>query len=454
MALGDAESRLFRELENDLGNAAMDDTRYGRYFEGSQRLEQIGLAVPPELRRFETIVNWARTAVESVEERCDVKTLMLPGQDIADAGLQEGWEANNLESESHLLQTESLVYGRSYLSVGANEDDPDHPLMSVESAREMAVRVDPRTRRVVAALRLYGGTEADPQPVYATLYQPDVTLWLERGTGGWVEVGRDQHNLGRVPVVPFLNRRRLGSWLGESEIRDAIPLVDAAARSLTNLQIAAETHSVPQKWVLGMTRGDFVDSSGNPIPAWESYFSAIWANQNPDAKVGQFSASDLSNFHATVNHYASLIAGLYGLPMRYLGQNTANPPSADGIRADEARLVKRAERKMSAWGDQYGRAFALYLRIRDGVWSDGNRIKVEWHDAATPTIAARTDSVQKLTGGAAILSVEGGWDELGWSEARKERERQYMARERSDPLILETTRSLQAESGAGPAVGG
>jgi hypothetical protein len=273
---------------------------------------------------------------------------------------------------------------------------------------------------------------------YATLYMPNATVSLtRRDDGRWVEYERDDHQLGRVPVVMFLNRARTGSWSGASEMADVIPLTDAAARALTNLQLAGETHAVPQRWVLGMSKGDFVDAAGNPLPVWQAYFGAIWASENADGKVGQFAASSLSNFHETVNHYAQLVAGVTGLPMRYLGQNTANPPSADGIRADESRLVLNAEDKHTQFGPPWGWVSALYLRFRDGVWVDGNRIRVDWHDAATPTYAAKVDGIQKLTGGQPILSREGGWDELGWSDARKDRERDHLRREETDPLLAE-----------------
>src|SRR5690606_19843835 len=156
-----------------------------------------------------------------------------------------------------------------FVSVGTNEEDPDHPLIRVESPREIAVDVDVRHRRMNAAARFYGDSVEPGRAEFATLYLPNQTLWLERGTGGWNVVDRDDHKLGRVPLVMFLNRRRLGRWNGVSEMADVIPLVDAVARTLTNLQLAGETHSVPQKYVLGMSKGDFVDKDGKPIPAWE-----------------------------------------------------------------------------------------------------------------------------------------------------------------------------------------
>lgn len=430
MALSDVEKATIAYLQGKMADVVLADELNEAYYNGRQRLDQIGIAVPPELRRFETVVNWPRVTVDALEERIDKKALMLPGRDVAAPELEEAWAANDLDSEASLLHLDALVYGRGFACIGANEDDREHPLITVESPREVAVEVNPRTRRVTSALRLYGPDETG-NPVELTLYLPGETIWATRTAEGWVEVDRDRHRIGRVPVIPFYNRRRTGPAAGLSEMADVITLTDSAARALTNLQVALETHAVPQKWVLGMSKGDFVDKDGKPIPVWQAYYSGIWANQNSDAKVGQFSASDLRNFHETISHYGGLVSSVTGLPMRYLGQNTANPPSADGIRADESRLVKRAERKCAAWGDQWGRVLAYYLRIRDGDWLDDARISVEWHDPGTPTIAARADAVQKLAGGKAILSLEGAWDELGWSEARKQREREYLAAEKA-----------------------
>jgi len=204
--------------------------------------------------------------------------------------------------------------------------------------------------------------------------------------------------------------------------------------------VALETHSVPQKWVLGMTKGDFVDADGNAIPAWQSYFSAIWANQNKDAKVGQFTASDMKNFETMVNLYAQQAAGLTGLPMRYFGQNTANPPSADGIRADESRLIRTAEMKADEFGDPWGWVFALYERFRTGEWVDGNRIKVDWYDPATPTVAAQADAAVKIrqAGG----SLRGMFTAMGWSEPRIEQELKWLQDEAGDPTLERIARDL------------
>lgn len=434
------ESKLVDDLSRRLFTSYPDDQRFDRYYEGTQRLAHIGLAVPPELRKFETVLNWCRTVVDSVSDRMRMKAFYLPGEDRASEALRESWDYNNLDSESIAHHQEMLILGRGFVSVGANEEDPEFPLIQVENPRELAVDIDHRHRRLRAAVRVMPSENGSPgSPSSAVLYLPDATVRVERYQGRWAVVDRDDHRLGRVPLVMFLNRRRVGQWTGVSEMVDAIPLVDAAARSLTNLQLAGETHSVPQKYVLGMSKGDFVDADGKPIPAWEAYFNAIWANQNKDAKVGQFAASDLSNFHNTVDHYASKLAGLYGLPARYVGITSVNPAAEGAIRAEEARLILNVEKKAALAGDGWGWVMGLVERFRTGEWVSGSRIKTDWFDAGTPTYAQRADALTKMyNSGQGILSREGVWEELGWSEARMERERsRFEAEARAGLVALE-----------------
>src|SRR5690606_38557905 len=98
--------------------------------------------------------------------------------------------------------------------------------------------------------------------------------------------------------------------------------------------------------------------------------------------------------------------------------------------------------KMSDFGSQHGLTMAFWLRFKTGKWVDGNRVSTLWYDAGTPTFAQRADALQKLAGGQPLISREGVWDELGWSEARKDRERQYFQSQETDPQLEAATREL------------
>jgi hypothetical protein len=430
-----------------------NDELMGRYFDGEQRIEQLGMAVPPQFRRFLLIVNWPGMYVEAIESRQDVRALILPGQSEADPQLQDIWDANNLDSELSLFLQDRYVYGRAFFSVGANEEDPSTPLVHVESPREMTALVDVRLRRMTSAERFYGVDANGAGPTNATLYLPDVTIWLEKSssTQKWAETGRDVHRLGRVPITMSLCRRRSGSWTGTSLMKRVADITDAAARALTNMQFASEAHGIPQRYALGVSQGDFVDKDGAPIPAWEAYFNAVWANKNADVKVGQFTASDLKNFETQLNLYGRLAGSVSGLPLRYFGLQTTNPPSADAIRAEEAQSVKFVERQNHQVGSVVGWTAGLALRFANGEWVDGSRIGVEWHDPSTPTVAQREDALMKRKS-QGVLSVQGYWDELGWSEQRKAKERQYLLEEATSDPVFQAARDLMGGNGA-PAGG-
>lgn len=433
MALSEDEERMFKKMLNDQHKLKNHDVKAERYYEGSQRLEHIGLAVPPELRRFETILNVPRMAVDEAERRLDVKSLMLPGEETADKGLRDLWDANNLDSEAALLHRDALTYGRGFATVGQSEDESE-TYIRVESPRNMHMLIDDWRRRTDAALRLY--KDANGRSEKATLYLRYTTIWLERENGGrWVEIGRGDHDLGRVPVIMFLNNRRAGTWLGRSEMADLYGMTDSIARTITNMQIGLETHSLPPKYAIGVSKGDFVDKAGDPLPVWEAYFTSLMATANPQAKIGQLTPTSLSNFHDTVNNLLAWCATVTGLPTRYMGLQTVNPAAEGAIRADESRLVKNVERKQTTFGDAWGWTIALAHRFQEGDWIEGNRVKIEWHDAGTPTFAQKADALQKLHGGGPIISREGAWDELGWSDARKDREKAYFASEASEGLF-------------------
>lgn len=426
-----------------------------KHYKGLQTLQHIGLAVPPNLRQFEAVLNWNRLTVDTIAQRQMVKSFILPGQVEADRVLQENWAANNLDSESRLLHKDVLIYGRGFVCVGTNAEDAKHPLITVESPRELTALVDARYRRISSALRLYGGTVDAPDPVFATLYLPDSTSWYEKTDAGWTETDRDDHNLGRVPIVMFLNRRLTGEWAGESEMTDVIPHVEIVSRQLLNMQVAGETIAIPKRYATGMSKGDFVGADGKPLPAWEAYFGAIWASGNSEAKFGQFDGADLKNFHDTIAMEAGIVSSVTGLPLRYLGQNSVNPASGDAIRADEYRLILNASDKNSTTGDGWAWVQGIAERFRTGNWPLANQIKTEWHDPGMLTFAQMADGITKLHGGTPVLSREGAWDELGWSEARKERERGYFDAENADPYLASLAeKDVAADGVAIPAAVG
>lgn len=450
MALTSSERDLLDALQGDLAKSAWSDELMLRYYRGRQRVDQLGMAIPPSMRKFLVITNWCRTLVDTINSRQQVRALILPGEETADPHLRAIWDASNMSAHASMFNLDRMIYGRAFMSVGSNEDDKSLPLIRVESPREMTARIDIRREVITSAARFYG-TDVDTglSPTNATLYLPNQTIWVAKAKdrSAWQEVDRDVHNLGAVPVVMHLNRRLSGDFVGESQMTDIIPLVDAAARSLTNLQFAQEAHGIPRMFMTGVSKGDFTDASGNPIPQFEAYFDAIHMLGKENAKVGQLDAADLKNFETALTIYGKEAAAVTGFPARYFGLTTANPPAENTLKGEEAALVRSVEQQNEQIGMTLGWVGALSLRLATGDWVNGNRVRVDFFDPSTPTVSQRADAIVKLSqGDKPILSREGAWDELGWSEARKAKERAYFEAEDRDPVMERVLRGVSSDA--------
>jgi hypothetical protein len=78
MALSDDEKAVLTRLEVVIMRGHQHNHKMDAYYDGEQRLEQLGLAIPPELRRFLTIVAWPGTYADAIEERIDLEGFRLP----------------------------------------------------------------------------------------------------------------------------------------------------------------------------------------------------------------------------------------------------------------------------------------------------------------------------------------------------------------------------------------
>ena len=406
--------------------------RLDEHYEGEQPLSYMAPELVDELsdRIRQVIVAWPQLVVDSAEERLDVEGFRN-GEAEADEDLEAIWQANDMDAGSQKAHLDALVMRRAYAIVGANEDDDSMPLITVESPLEVAHHRCPRTRRILAAAKWWTEGEGSDRVDHATLYLPDVTSWWVKDGGDWKPSPKDapdEHGLGVVPVEPIVNRPRLrprkGCEEGVSDLSAVIPLSDAACKIMTDMMVAAEYHAVPRRVALGFDEADFVDENGNPVGAFARAIGRVWATEKTrqdGADVLQFPETNLSNFHDTIKLLASVTAAVSGLTPQMLGLTTDQPASADAIRAAEARLVKRVERKQKAFGGSWARVMRLALLIRDGQLDPrAARLQTIWADAATPTVAQRADAAVKLHQ-AAIVPLRQTREDLGYSPPQIER---------------------------------
>lgn len=407
--------RLIRMHDAEMSDLRLMDS----YYEGTQPLSYLAPEIQSELndRMRQLIINWPQLIVDALDERLDIEGFRYADSERTETELWRIWQANDLDEGSQQVHVDALALQRSYLIGGVNEEDAATPLVTAESALEVFTEEDPRTRRTVAAIKRWEDPAADgAAPTnMATLYLPDGRRTFEKAKGQWEQVDEDLHGLGVVPVVPLANRPRLKHRGGTSELRAVIPISDAACKIASDMMVSSEYHAMPRRWATGMSKDDFADANGQPMGALSSLAGRLWVNEDTNVKFGQFPEAQLTNFHDTINQLARLVSSLTGLPPSFLGLATDQPPSADAIRASEARLIKRAERRQRAFGEAWERVMRLVLLIRDGLIDPRTRsLETVWRDPATPTYAQVADAVTKLYQ-AGLLPKEMAWEKLGYS---------------------------------------
>jgi hypothetical protein len=284
---------------------------------------------------------------------------------------------------------------------------------------------DLRLRRLTSALST-DRTETG-QIEAGTLYTPTDTVTFVIDKGKPVEVYRDTHNKGRVPVVALVNNPRASNAHGRSEITPAVrSYTDSAMRTLLGAEVAREFYSAPQRYILGADEDLFLDADGNAMNPWTVYQGRVLgvpANQDGQIpQVGQFAANDTRPYFEQIKAYATMLAAETAIPPSYLGFQTDNPASADAIRQMEARLVKRAERRQRQFGRGWMEVARLALLWRDGeIPAEASQIRTLWRDPSTPTRAAAADEAVKLiSAGVLTPDSEITYNRIGLSDTDKQ----------------------------------
>lgn len=391
-----------------LGNRLRDTKQSvllsGLYYAGMQAVTSLGISTPPELEGLRSIMGWAETGVDAIDERLSVQGFRFPNSTAADDDLWEIWQANDMDAEHSLVHLDSLIAGTAYVVVGPSEEDGGAPVITTESALNMTAVYDTRTRRTACAYQAY----YDVDPTSETYAKQKVALYLSDATihlvldDGWKVIDRDDHNMGVVPVVPFPNRQRVSTRHGMSEISAAWRnTIDRACRASNRLEIGSEYYITPKMIILGAAEKDFQNADGTTKSAWETYIGRVLAltgeGDGDQPTVQRFAAESPDGMIKTIDHLTHVMAGHTGLPPQYLGIfSDGNPASADAIRMSDFRLKTKADRKATAFGNCWEQVMRLALLIRDGELPDGAQaIETDWAPTGIPTPAADTDAVTK-----------------------------------------------------------
>lgn len=460
LVLSDDEKLSVGALRQRLVNVRLHNKIKSNLYEGHTSPEDLGIAAPKDLPDLiSAVMGWPGTVVDVLEERLELRGWT----GAEDTRLVDVFRDNHLGVESGRGHLDALIYGVGFTTVGrgdANAGESD-VLVTAESTESCTVDWDYRSRRARSALSQT--SDEHGTVVMETLYLPNETIRFEKSVGGrLVVVGRDVHNLGRVPVARMLNRDRASDVSGRSEItRPVAYYTRAAVRTLSGMEINREFYTSP-KWtilnadpeVFGMSEEKSPEQNARAgFRATAGRLNIVPVQYDEDGNpvtpsFHEFRPAPPTPYIEQIKAYSQLLAAESGIPAPYLGFVTDNPSSADSIRQQEYRLVKRAERRQTSFGYGWLEVGRLALEIMGEYDVETFReIGVNWRDASTPTRAAAADEASKLIGSGVLAPTSVvTYDRVGLSP-QEQQQLKTEQRAAEGGGLLEAIMARQGEAG-------
>ena len=155
--------------------------------------------------------------------------------------------------------------------------------------------------------------------------------------------------LGKIPIVHFINQKDNYTSYGESELRPAIPLQNSLNRTLHSMIMASEFSAFPIRWAIGMeldvagiTPGavlNMVIKSGGEVvtdlePEQIEFLKAV--------KVGTFEAADITQYTNQIDKIVKEISQATQTPI--YGITAQGNVSGDALRQLEIGLIGKIKR--------------------------------------------------------------------------------------------------------------
>lgn len=361
-----------------------------RYYDMKKLVKDFGISTPPALRNILCTIGWCGKAVDSLSDR-----LVFNGFRDDNFALSEIYEQNNPDILAPSAIRAALIGSCSFIYIYPDEED-GFPMLQVIDGYDATGIVDTVTGMLKEGYAVLE-RDKDKKPVVEAYFLPGTTAYYQDG-----RFLRTYNNPSRYPLlVPVINRPDATRPLGHSRIsRACMSYFEGAVRTVKRSEIAAEFYSFPQKWVSGL------DQDAEKMEKWQATISALLTftkdSQGERPTVGQFSAGSMTPHVEQLKMFASLFAGETGLTLDDIGFPSANPSSADAIKASHESLRLMARRAQSDFGSAFVNAGFVAASVRDDFGYSRRMLyktRAKWEPIFEPDISqigAIGDAVIKI----------------------------------------------------------
>ena len=356
-------------------------------------------------------INWEQKFLDTIDGLCVTEGFLVNGTEDLDAEMWAAWTRNDMpefESENNI---NTLATGYGFVVVG--DDGDGGALITVESPEQMAIEIDPLTRKTVASLLFYKSDPELPVDDMAVLQVAGEKgarqVVFENGKAAgekvqkWASAATALQSSPDIPVVRYLNRQR--QRVPRSELTALAPLVDGANLIATHMLATSHHHAMPRMLAINVSEAQFFNEDGTVnreavkaatgqmwvIPAEEDEDGNVLPpNEAPDVDVKQLPAADLRNFHESISLLGRIGAGLCDMSPSDFGFGVAdNPESAQSQAMKYVSMATRVRRVHASRGSAHARVMRLAAAVEGRDVQSLKSIESKWLDPSKLTSPER-----------------------------------------------------------------
>lgn len=365
LSLSESEASVISFMSDQLAAKRHRNAIRQTYYDQKTFLKDLGISIPPQLRRIESVLGWPGKTVDVLSDRIRFERFVAPGEDDDPHGLNAIVEDNDFRTE--FSQATSSALTQSCAFVTATHGDMGEPdvLWLSKSASQATGVWDRRKRGLSAGLSVLGN-DSDGLPEQMAAYFPDKIVYFEAQANGRIKVEVVPNSTGRVLMVPFPVSPNLHRPFGRSRITRAVmSLTDSGIRTIVRSEVGAEFFASPQRYALGAAEEAF---DGNKWSALVSRLLTVSRDEEGEVpQVGQFSQASMQPHTDQLRQWASLLASESSIPLDELGFPSDNPSSDSAIESQRDPLRSKADSIVSGFQGALKKLATTSVMLRDNT---------------------------------------------------------------------------------------
>ena len=218
----------------------------------------------------------------------------------------------------------------------------------------------------MAESKAVAGSAVTRKPTLIEVYTKDAVIVLRSRDGNW-EAEYREHSMGRPLMEPMPYGATLERPFGSSRItRSVMSITDDAIRQRARMEVAAESSTLPQMWLLGTDKR--ITNKENKYDASMGAINEVTKDSDGDSpSIWQSAQLQMAPLSEYFRNLACQMSSVTNVPVSFFGVSNDNPSSSDAIAASLEPLVIDAKNLNRDNGNALRNVAYMALAVKHGT---------------------------------------------------------------------------------------